>query len=339
MILDLSPQIAIITKYRSAIMGVAILWIFLLHSGPCGIPFYDLIISFGWMGVDIFFFLSALGLSYSLKKCQSKLEFYKRRVVRIIPTWWLVLFIMHMLGIIVTTIMPELPFYYPRGYIQILLWYTGIGYWINGLLENPLCCYYEWYIPTLLLFYLITPFLYKRKTAMLFLLLIMSVIISFIFSYFEFLYSLHLSYQRIPVFILGFIVYRVISGEIKWGKWCGFFLLLMSLLGLLLVLLSIWFNGIYIKYVPFFFMLPILIILGQIIKVTKTNLLFSFLGLISLEIYLLHLFRRPNYLISLLLQVDGVLCVITTFISCVVAAFLFHKLCNYINKGVGRYLK
>ena len=336
--LSLKQEITVITKYRSAITGIAILWIFLLHSGPCGIPFYDSVISFGWMGVDVFFFLSAFGLSYSLKKCQSQLEFYKRRIIRIIPTWLLVLFLMHVLGVVVTMVMPKLPFHYPHDCIQAFLWYTGIGYWINGFLENPLCCYYEWYIPTLLLFYLIAPFIYKKTTSKLYVLLILSTVISFLFSYFGFLYSLHLSYQRIPVFILGFVVYRMVSGEVN-KKQCVCFLSIMSILGFLFVLLSILFDGIYVKYVPLFFMFQVLIILGQIMKVKKINQLFSFLGIISLEIYLLHLFRRPNFLISLLLQIDGILCIIITFILCVSIAFLFHKLCNNINKGIDRYLK
>lgn len=327
----LEKELSIIVKYRSAIMGIAILWIFLLHSGACGIPFYDSVVSFGWMGVDIFFFVSALGLSYSLEKNQSKWEFYKRRIKRVIPTWLLVLFIIHMLGIVILIIMPEVPFYYPHDCVQILSWYTGMGYWFNGILDNPLCYYYEWYIPTLLLFYLVAPFLYKRKTSTLYFLLIIVLILSLLFSCFEILYSLHLSYQRIPIFIWGFIVYRMISGEIRN---CLVVLFVMSVLGIVTIYLSISFNIIFIKYVPLFLILPVLIILAKIIELTKTNQLFSFLGVISLEIYLLHLYQRPNYLVSLLFRIEGLLCVMITFLLCVYIAFLFHKLCNYINARI-----
>ena len=46
-----------IANHRSELMGFAILWIFLLHSGECDISIYDTIVSYGWMGVDIFLFL------------------------------------------------------------------------------------------------------------------------------------------------------------------------------------------------------------------------------------------------------------------------------------------
>ena len=75
-----------IVSYRAELMGFAILWIFMLHSGAIGNPIYDTIRKFGWAGVDIFFFLSALGLCYSLNKNNNLKDFYLRRLNRIMPT-------------------------------------------------------------------------------------------------------------------------------------------------------------------------------------------------------------------------------------------------------------
>lgn len=52
-----------ISAYRSALMGVAILWIMFYHSA-LNLP----ILNNGYLGVDIFFFLSAIGLCYSFEK-------------------------------------------------------------------------------------------------------------------------------------------------------------------------------------------------------------------------------------------------------------------------------
>ncbi len=64
---------AALSKYRGAIMGFAALWIFIFHEytvlSPVGTPLYGaakFIKGIGFAGVDIFFFLSGYGLSFSL---------------------------------------------------------------------------------------------------------------------------------------------------------------------------------------------------------------------------------------------------------------------------------
>ena len=52
------------------------------------------------------------------------LNFYKRRIKRILPTWFPVLFGMHILNL-----------YFgndcPHSFFEALLYYTGIGWWIH----------------------------------------------------------------------------------------------------------------------------------------------------------------------------------------------------------------
>ena len=45
---------ALFSQYRSVLMGVSIIWIFIFHSKAVGISIYDEIQKFGWAGVDIF---------------------------------------------------------------------------------------------------------------------------------------------------------------------------------------------------------------------------------------------------------------------------------------------
>lgn len=83
----------LINEYRPEIMGVAALWVFLFHergvlgSGTGAV--YTAIRFFlgtGFCGVDIFLFLSGIGLTYAIEKYPVK-EFYKRRFARVLPAY------------------------------------------------------------------------------------------------------------------------------------------------------------------------------------------------------------------------------------------------------------
>ena len=84
-----------LSKYRTELMGFAILWIFLFHSNiyiPEFLAPFKFVKAIGYSGVDIFFLLSGLGLSFSISKNTSLVQFYKKRLKRIIPTFWVCLF-------------------------------------------------------------------------------------------------------------------------------------------------------------------------------------------------------------------------------------------------------
>lgn len=68
----------LLSKYRPQLMGVAICMIMGFHTG---------IIPWGDLGVEWFYILSGLGLYYSLSKKPDLLHFYKKRFIRIIPTY------------------------------------------------------------------------------------------------------------------------------------------------------------------------------------------------------------------------------------------------------------
>lgn len=68
-------MIAVISKYRKAIMGFAALWILAMHEWrlliPYGESFWErevFLKDIGFCGVDIFLLLSGMGLTYAIKK-------------------------------------------------------------------------------------------------------------------------------------------------------------------------------------------------------------------------------------------------------------------------------
>ena len=165
-----------LTIFRKPLMGFAIIWVFMLHSGVTGNVIWDAIRFYGWAGVDIFFFLSAIGLCFSLRKDNSTLAFFKRRAKRILPTWFFVLLAVHLVGLICNHYLPKLPFYIPDTLLKCFTWYTGTGFWISDFALGK-GWFYEWYVPSLLAFYLFTPYLYRKRNLSLFLLIVLFLLV------------------------------------------------------------------------------------------------------------------------------------------------------------------
>ena len=113
----------------------------MLHFTFTQIKPLGFVAQYGFAGVDIFMFVSGFGLFFSLERDHNILHFYKKRLLRIFPTYYLIgaisaLFLDH----------DNLPTYLFR--------YSTIGFWTNGI-------YHDWYIPSIVALYLISPFLKK----------------------------------------------------------------------------------------------------------------------------------------------------------------------------------
>ena len=124
-------------------MALSILWVIVFHfNTPPVVTILDSFRSIGCGGVDIFFFLSGFGLcnSYYHRSGITSMNFYKRRFLRILPTYFLC--------IIVFGLTKSVP-------VTDLLWQMScIGYWIH----KP---YYDWYVQSILLLYLVFPIFIK----------------------------------------------------------------------------------------------------------------------------------------------------------------------------------
>ena len=84
-------DLSLVNRYRMSIMGFAALWILFFHTGvvvlPEGsalYPVYFYIRRIGYLGVDIFFLLSGIGMVYSYEKTNSVLTFWGHRARRLI---------------------------------------------------------------------------------------------------------------------------------------------------------------------------------------------------------------------------------------------------------------
>ncbi|MCD8356571.1 MAG: acyltransferase [Clostridia bacterium] len=136
-----------ISKYRSEIMGMAILLIIVCHSTLAfsgGIlKAYDYMRSFCKIGVDIFFMMSGLGLYNSFNRDNNILRFYKKRLTRLLPAYIFVVVIWAVISVGLSI----------ESLTDFFWKYSLVSFWLDGELA-------EWFIAAIVLLYLIFPVLY-----------------------------------------------------------------------------------------------------------------------------------------------------------------------------------
>ena len=317
------------------------LWIFFYHTGV-NIIGLNALFSVGWIGVDIFFLVSGFGLCSSLTKNPDIIQFYKRRLIRIIPTWWLILVFMHTVGLISGGVNC------PHSLWECFEWYTGVGWWIRGM------CF-EWYMPTLIMFYILSPCINKLRNNVLVSCVGISVVVGIILHAFGLLEHIYMSYQRFPVFLMGFILYRkYMEKGIHINKLLGLVIIIVGIvifgyayifkdtdliLSLEMRRYSLLLFLVPLIYVITFFVTPLQYLKNGISIGKHVQHMFYFLGTISMEIYLLHINHNYSSKVTDLLGVymNGYFVNVLWFSIVVIAAFLTHKIVkvtmsNYINK-------
>ena len=75
----------LVSVNRSAIMGLSMVFIMLFHQYFTSVFPFNLFHNYGHWGVDVFLFLSGMGLVNSLEKNSIK-DYYKRRFMRLVPS-------------------------------------------------------------------------------------------------------------------------------------------------------------------------------------------------------------------------------------------------------------
>lgn len=189
-------DLALLSKYRTQLMGFAILWITLYHTT---FVFYIPIISeikwLGYAGVEIFFFVSGIGLFFSWHQTPSIIFFYKKRFLRIFP-----------IHIFITIIFTSIAIYLYKYDISLLFYsITTLGFWIKkgDILTSP------WFISAIVFLYFITPLFLKYFQSKILIASIsvslISIVITILISGTDFNY-LQIFTARVPSFFLGLYI-------------------------------------------------------------------------------------------------------------------------------------
>lgn len=132
---------------RQWLMGFAILWVIAFHFCMFGnllhVGALNFLFGKGYLGVDIFLFLSAYGLCYSYEK-RSLREFYAQRFRRLFPMY--LVFVVALVTVF-AALMPFSP------WLSAVLQLTGFS--------NFMGMEVEWYIPSLILIYAFFPLIFR----------------------------------------------------------------------------------------------------------------------------------------------------------------------------------
>lgn len=324
-----------ILKYRGELMGLAILWVMLYHTNiETGIGFLNGMKLAGYGGVDIFLFVSGMGIYYSLKKNDLK-KYAVNRLRRIYPVYIPVV-IVYMLVFEQETLRLS----------HVLGNVTGLGFAFS--VENQP----YWYASLIIILYILAPYLYtfitaegKRPALRCILLLAGAGVVSLIWlERYEMLAA-----ARLPVFVLGMIAaYYIDRGEsprVKDGWLLAVSAVLLTVGTIILYIghrdwLNImWVTGLY--WYPFFLVAPsACVILSYIFgKAAACRWLFflrlprkclALIGGASWEIYLIHVpvFQRVVYRHMEFSILKWVL----LSIPCIVAGILWHYLVDRLMK-------
>ena len=338
-------------------MGLAILWIFVFHSKvffPGTFIFHPLrlVVSTGYGGVDIFFFLSGFGLMHHMLIHNSTcISFYKKRLLNILPSYLLATIIALSIDYIA---------YDNVSFKKIVLCLTTIGFWTDNYM-------FYWFIPSILSLYFIYPIFYKYyikyKIYLIFIIIIFSIIACILLTTTNNDHFIRLI-SRIPIFFIGSHVKYISNNRNKLTR-KEIYIQLSALLlafGLLLGLMILPHNFNIKDYGLAYFAftigtLPLClftsVILDKLSQVSKINnlsllLLLSVCGSVSLEMYLVHkqiVFKVGEIILptvptlsiqSLLINYGHYLEYIVYFIITLLLALQLNRFSSYIRTHINR---
>jgi peptidoglycan/LPS O-acetylase OafA/YrhL len=245
----------------------------MLHFTFTQIKPLGFIAQYGFAGVDIFMLVSGFGLYFSLDNNNNIKDYYRKRLLRICPTYYI-------LGIFASILL------FHDSLFIYLFRYSTIGFWIGDV-------YGEWYIPSIVILYLLAPFIKKLFDRNFHLLIgflgLICLLVSYILvsnnfisksePHFFFLY-------RIPAFLFGMTCAYWIKKDI-FVKY--YFFILLAGLPFFAYLFPLHHEIYNFKYLSLAFLLPLFtftfIIISKYIKFI--NPLISQIGKASLEVYLI----------------------------------------------------
>lgn len=273
------------SKYRNQLFGIAIILILIFHSNnyiAYGIS--RVIIDRLNIGVEMFLFLSGMGLYFSYSKKPTYFQFEKKRFLTV--------------GIVY--LIASLPFCIwqniveHRSFLYFLFDLSSLSYWFKS--ENSP----GWYVSLIFILYLIYPLINRilfgkeqnnkrlfTVTALISVIFIIAIFyLSNNFIYWNFIER---AFTRIPVFIVGCCLGKLIFDRRKFNT--------VTYIFLFLCLVSTYFFGIYINFrlvfflgvIPIMFlMITVLYFIDTICKIQFINKILCFFGSITLELYLVH---------------------------------------------------
>lgn len=280
-------ELANISRFRGELMGAAMLFIILFHVAlPREDAFFGLR-RMGNVGVDMFLFLSGIGLWFSWAKNPDVRHFFVRRYLRIYPAWLIIACL----------------FYIPRfegG--DLWAWVDLVGdisinwdFWLHDELNF-------WYIPATMMLYLFAPGymeLIKRHPIYRWLPVVMimwCILVQYVTPIHRAVGHLEIFWSRVPIFFIGINMGEMVRSRKQLPPDAVWLLLVTFLMtfGTCLYLEQVR-HGHFPLFVERMLYIPFtvcsILVMNRIFRRTPewVNRAFRLVGMLSLEAYLIHI--------------------------------------------------
>lgn len=280
-------ELANISRFRGELMGAAMLFIILFHVAlPREDAFFGLR-RMGNVGVDMFLFLSGIGLWFSWTKNPDVRHFFVRRYLRIYPAWLIIACL----------------FYIPRfegG--DLWAWVDLVGdisinwdFWLHDELNF-------WYIPATMMLYLFAPGymeLIKRHPIYRWLPVVMimwCILVQYVTPIHHAVGHLEIFWSRVPIFFIGINMGEMVRSRKQLPPDAVWLLLVTFLMtfGTCLYLEQVR-HGHFPLFVERMIYIPFtvcsILVMNRIFRRTPewVNRAFRLVGMLSLEAYLIHI--------------------------------------------------
>ena len=318
-----------ISESRGILMGVATLIVAFFHCYSYHFDkiftndflgrLFNFLRSMGNIGVDVFLFLSAIGLYFSFSKDSNLKNFYKKRVLRIVPSI-----------IIVASI------YYLYKGVSVNTFFKGItlfSFYLDGVRDF-------WYFALIIVLYILYPLFHKiieKKDLLgLIALLLISIgsTILLMNTCIETYNKLEIALTRVPVFLLGVYTGKQVLNKKEIHEISIIIFLLLFIICNYL-LFNFKFNPyIYVRYIYCLLGISIVFLVTYLhskIRFEYSDKFLTFMGTYSMEVYLI--FEKLSVEVRKLSYVtvhNNFVFYTLMFIITMILSFLLKKLCNLI---------
>ena len=283
-----------ISKFRIEMFGISTLLIIFYHLGNRGIPgasflvdpisdFLFFLTSKANIGVDVFVFLSAIGLFYSMSRNSIK-TFYRNRFSRVLITWFI------MMG---PTFVKYDIIHSGEGVAKRILDFfldiSTLRYWVDYDNSNT-----PWFVPFIIVLYILFPLLYRldncTKHIVTITLIIISIIICFAGYSNEIIIKYGNCFSRLPIFFIGILMANGVKTKKAIEK-----IYPIIILCVFVILYILWF---FLK-LPFvidmlfgsivaFLLIMVYSFLREMVNIKHLSKMFISFGSVSLEVFLIH---------------------------------------------------
>ena len=314
-----SIELGNISRFRAEQMGAAMLFVILFHVAlDRGDPFYGLR-RCGNVGVDIFLFLSGVGLWFAWTKTPSVSHFYRRRLVRILPTW-----------LICSTA------FYPDNGTNIIIGDITINwdFWLHDELTF-------WYVPAIMALYLAAPWYmrlierYPTYRWLPLLMVVWCVMVQWVLPIHAAVGHLEIFWSRVPIFFIGINMGEMVRSRKQLPPDAVWLLLVTFLMtfGTCLYLEQVR-HGHFPLFVERMLYIPFtvcsILVMNRIFRRTPgwVNRAFRLVGMLSLEVYLIHIHFVLVYIQPMGLGYWGTFA--ATVVITLPVAWVLHKTTSFL---------